>query len=85
MNISRIRSITGRDRHRIVATVEWEDSPQQPMDLYFETTSERVAYLSARAEPFLLACLMPALYAKERRIGKEQGRDATGAGGFARE
>lgn len=68
MKISGIRSITGRGRHRISATVTWEDSDRNPLELYFETTADRAEYLTASPEPFVIAAFVPAIYAGERRL-----------------
>lgn len=68
MRIEAVRHEHRGDRLRICARVVWEDSAREPFDLYFETADLAADDLASQADPFLVACAIPALRHGERRI-----------------
>ncbi len=53
---------------RAVATVIWENRARPAQDIYFETTAEFAADISANPNAFLTACTLPAMHYGESRI-----------------
>ena len=68
MRIADIRLDTALERPRISALVEWEDSERPSQTIFFETDKAFADGLAAEPEPFLAACLTPALWGAERRV-----------------
>ncbi len=71
MRIDALERRAAEGRIRVSARVHWEDSPREPLELFFE--SEGPAAASVRADPngFLLAAALPAMRHRERRIAIE--------------
>ena len=68
MRIENLRSEQEGAAARIVASVLWEDADFPPVELYFETDAEAADDLQLSAEPFVAACLLPALWHGEQRL-----------------
>jgi hypothetical protein len=68
VKISGIRLTRSSGSARAEARVTWEDSPRPPFDLYFETDERGGDHLVGSPEAFLVACLIPAAHAGQRRI-----------------
>ncbi len=68
MKIESIRSEQGDNRHRVAATVTWEDCNRPKQDLYFETDNEFAHSLTSDPHAFLLACAIPAMHYREKRV-----------------
>jgi hypothetical protein len=68
MKIENLR--TEKRGHQIaaLATVTWEDNDHPRQELFFETDSIYADSLSCNPNAFLLACAIPALHFKEKRI-----------------
>ncbi|NOR15175.1 MAG: hypothetical protein GQ544_05690 [Candidatus Aminicenantes bacterium] len=68
MKIENLRSEKNGSRSRIAASVTWEETDHQTLDLYFETDEEFAYGLSCNPHAFLVACIMPALRYGEERV-----------------
>ncbi len=56
MKIENLRSEKNGSRSRIAASVTWEETDHQTLDLYFETDEEFAYGLSCNPHAFLVAC-----------------------------
>lgn len=70
MNISNIRKEQAGKYIRISADAQWEQSSRKET-VYFEVEEQFESALSTAPDPFLIACLMPAMFSGERRITVE--------------
>src|SRR3954452_25112848 len=68
MRIEQIKQERVANRSRLTAHVVWEESQQEPADLYFEAEGEFAEAISYSPEAFVSAALTPALWGGERRI-----------------
>lgn len=68
MRIEQFQSSTSNNRARVSAQVTWEDNAQAPLELFFETESRFADGLGSDLNAFLVAALVPALWAGEKRI-----------------
>jgi hypothetical protein len=68
MKIKNITSGQLNGRPRISAEIVWEDCNRPPYELYFETDPAFSADLTLSPHPFLVGCVVPALYYGEKRL-----------------
>lgn len=68
MKIKDIRIQKNGERVKLCGTVIWEDRDFPEQELYFETTSNYQESLTNDPHAFLTACIIPAMYYKERRV-----------------
>lgn len=68
MRIEQFQSSTSNNRARASAQVIWEDSAQAPLEVFFETESRFADSLCSNLNAFLVAALVPAIWAGEKRI-----------------
>ena len=68
MKIENIKHERMSDRSRLSARIIWEDSPQEPVEVFFEAGGVFADAVAYSAEAFVSAALAPALWAGERRI-----------------
>ncbi len=73
MKITNITSSQLNGRPRISAKVTWEDCDRPPYELYFETEAEFSADLTCSPHPFLVGCVVPALFYGEKRVKVDEG------------
>lgn len=55
-------------RHRVAATVTWEERDKPAETVYFESPAAFAADMAPRPEAFLLVGVMPAMDFGERRV-----------------
>jgi len=68
MIIGNLRSESSHEGARVMATITWEDSDRPSQDIYFETDSAFAHALTCNPHSFLVACAMPAMRHRERRM-----------------
>jgi len=68
MKIENLRSETQGNRARVAATVIWEDCDRPSHEIYFETKEEFAESLSCNPHAFLVACAIPAMHYREKRV-----------------
>ncbi|HET9794804.1 MAG TPA: hypothetical protein VFS34_10105, partial [Thermoanaerobaculia bacterium] len=68
MRITDLRTQPGLGTRRACARVEWEDSERPALDLFFEIDEESGGEIAAEPNGFLLACALPAMRHREKRI-----------------
>ncbi len=68
MKIVNLRVEEAGNTARLAVTVEWEDNDKPKMDIYFGTDLEHGQDLTETIEPFLVCCLLPAMYHGEKRL-----------------
>ncbi|MGH9443333.1 MAG: hypothetical protein ACRD16_13790 [Thermoanaerobaculia bacterium] len=71
MKIRDVRKEKRGTRVRVSARVEWEDSPQPSLDLFYEADEPFGGEMSADPNAFLTACILPAMRHGERRVALE--------------
>ncbi len=71
MRIRDLRVKPGPGTLRASARVEWEESGRPPLDLFFEIDEAPGGEFAADPNGFLLACALPAMRHRERRIAIE--------------
>ena len=71
MLIYDMRSDTMGDTRTLSAKVVWEDHERPSMELYFRVRSEESYFDLSNYNPFVIACVSPALHFGERRIRVE--------------
>lgn len=72
MKIENLRTEKRDKRMAVLATVTWEDSDRPPQTLFFETDAAYADSLTCNPNAFLIACAVPALHFRERRILLEE-------------
>lgn len=68
MKIQNLRSEKNGNRHRVAATVTWENCDRPTQELYFETDQRFARDLSCNPHAFLVGCLLPAMHHGEERV-----------------
>ena len=59
-------------RHRVAATVTWEDCDRAPQRVFFETEQEYAPYLGCNPHAFLVAGILPAMRHGEKRVAMRE-------------
>ena len=68
MRIFDLQTSTKTDVHTLSATVAWEDNDRQNVEVFFRIYADKGYVNSSDYHAFLVACVVPALYYRERRI-----------------
>ena len=72
MKIENLRLEKNGDTIAARASVTWEDNDRPRQELFFETEAVYEDSLSCNPNAFLLACAIPALHFRERRVFMEE-------------
>ncbi len=68
MRIENLREEHSGDRHRLTATIVWEERQRDPDEIYFEVEADSSYLIPENMHPFVVAAVAPALCHGERRI-----------------
>ena len=68
MIIENLRSDKRGNNIRFTGKVIWEDCDRPMQEIYFETSEAFGAGLSCNPHAFLVACILPAMHHREKRI-----------------
>lgn len=68
MKVGNFSETKNGSRHRVAATVTWEDCGRPAHDVYFETDERFSDSLTLNPNAFLLACAIPAMHYGEKRV-----------------